>query len=537
MSSNTYGQERGRAIYIEAMLGAFLLCGLGFALQWSYGFNWADEGLLWYGSQRTALGDVPIRDFFSYDPGRYYWNSVFFRIFDDAGLFTLLLAGAAFGAVGLAIIWVAVGRAGLNWKLRVACGILILVALGFPRHKVYEQSLSLILVAIIFFVLSDPGRAARWFAFGIFAGLAAFVGRNHGVFFVFAAVVCATYVLFLRPYKQRSALVSLAWPFAAGVVVGYLPMISLLLSEPGFWDAFVSSVLFTSNWQLPLPIPFVWRLNFGRPLSIEFAQQIAIGIACILIPVIYLYGLIISLRNTTRLQRRDPVLVLVAASCTAGVAYLHQAFDRADFGHIAQATLPVFPAVFALGHYHWSVLGQKVRSGLIVGVSSVVLLASWLPSEPVIRYSRMQSDHPDSVAAIFIAGKEFLVEKYQADLLVAVERAIDVCDVGPKEFFAAPHFPGIYAYLNAKAPFWEMYYLYPRPEKFQEKHIEAIGNTRLMLLAPEATVDGLERLKLTNTYPLLMEYINRHYEVLESDVLPSGARLYVPLGDCVARMG
>lgn len=534
MSTKVYLQGRTRAIAIEGALGAFLICGLGFALQWRYGFNWADEGLLWYASQRTALGDVPIRDFFSYDPGRYYWNSVFFHVFDDAGLFTLLLAGAAFGAVGLAAIWIALGRAGLHWTLRVACAILIAIALGFPRHKVYEQSLSLILVAIVFFVLCDPGRARRWFTFGMVAGLAAFVGRNHGVFFVFAAVVCATYVILSRQPEQRSALVSLAWPFASGVIVGYLPMLVLLLFAPGFWGAFVSSVLSTANWQLPLPIPFVWKLDFGRALSIEFVQQIAIGIACILIPVIYLYGLVVSLWNMTRSRRREPILVLIAASSTAGVAYLHQAFDRADFGHIAQATLPVFPAVFALGYYHWSVLEHKVRSGFIVGVSCAVLLASWLPSEPVIRYSRMQSDQPGRVIEISIGGREFLVEKNQADLLMAVERAMDVCDVGPNEFLAAPHFPGVYAYLNAKAPFWEMYYLYPRSKKFQEAHLEAIANTRLMLLAPEATVDGLERLKLKNTYPLLMKHINRHYQLLESGELSYGARLYVPLGACQA---
>lgn len=77
-----------------------------------------------------------------------------------------------------------------------------------------------------------------------------------------------------------------------------------------------------------------------------------------------------------------------------------------------------------------------------------------------------------------------------------------------------------------------MYYLYPRSEKFQEAHIKAIAGTRLMLLAPKATVDGLERLKLKNTYPLLVKHINKQYQLLESAELPSGVRLYVPLGSC-----
>lgn len=82
---------------LEAMLGASILSIITFLLQSNYGFGWADEGLLWYASQRTHAGDLPIRDFFAYDPGRYYWNSFFFWMLDDTGLRSLLIAAATFG--------------------------------------------------------------------------------------------------------------------------------------------------------------------------------------------------------------------------------------------------------------------------------------------------------------------------------------------------------------------------------------------------------------------------------------------------------
>ena len=513
----------------EAVFGSILLCGINFLLQWRYGFGWADEGFLWYASQRTSLGELPIRDFFSYDPGRYYWSSLFFHLTGDVGLYSLLLSAAVFGAIGLAAIWFSMCRAGINWKWRVACSILIAIALGFPRHKVYEQSLSLILCAAVFLVLLNPGAAKRWFIFGGLAGLAAFVGRNHGVFFLFAALLCSGYLLIV---KQRNLLASASLCFSAGVVIGYLPMIFLFIIKPGFWDAFVVSVLFVSNWQLPLPIPFVWRLNFGGAMSIDLAQAVAVGVACILIPFIYIFGLVIFVAKNKISSEVSPILSLLGASCISGIPYLHQAFGRADFSHIAQAALPVFPAIFALGYYLWFVIDRKYTSGLFVVLSSIVLLISWLPSEPGVRFARMRIKNPDSVASTSIAGKEFVVEKYQADLLAIIQEAANTCKVGRNDFLAAPHFPGIYAFLNSKAPFWENYYLYQRPIEFQQEHIDAISTIRLILLAPDATVDGLERLKLKNTYGLLLEHIFSRFEELKTDGLSGGVKFYVPIGSC-----
>ncbi|MCP1646294.1 hypothetical protein J2T41_005949 [Pseudomonas citronellolis] len=524
--------SRIRGAVIEALLGSVLTCGLAFLLQWRYGFNWADEGLLWYASQRTALGELPILDFFSYDPGRYYWNSLFFHLLGDSGLFTMLLACAAFGTMGLAVVWFAMCRAGLPFAWRFGCAVLLTVGLGYPRHKVFEQSLSLMLCGLVFWLLSRPDSVRRWLGFGLITGIAAIFGRNHGVFYVFAAFLCGGYLFISR---RRKLLPKASVFFGTGVVIGYSPLLVLMLLNTDFRRAFTDSVLFTANWQLPLPIPFLWRVGFTAEFGINMLQSIAVGIACVLIPLTYISGFVLFLWRGRREQGKSkPVTLLLGAACIAGLPYLQQGFDRADFGHIAQATLPFILAFVALAYYGDGFSRTRVIARCLFAFSVALVLACWLPSEPGVRFLRMRLANADSVSQITIGNRKFEVERPTVEVLSALRSVVEKCAVAPDEFMAAPHFPGVYAFLGARAPFWEMYYLYSRPADFQRRHIAAIARTRLILLAPEATVDGLERLKLKSTYGLLLEYIEQHYREVQIPGVIGGAKIYLLPGACPA---
>jgi hypothetical protein len=181
-----------------------------FALQWRYGFLWSDEGWLWYIGQRTALCQVPLRDFFSYDPGRYYWSAVFFKLTGSSGLYQQILADYLFAIIGLAVAYFFMIRAGLGRSWRIAILLLLGVVIGFPRHKIYEQILSLMCVSAIAFVFEAPQRLMRWFLLGVGMGLAAFFGRNSGIFFALA-VITALLLLSLRANDLHFLVRSAFW--------------------------------------------------------------------------------------------------------------------------------------------------------------------------------------------------------------------------------------------------------------------------------------------------------------------------------------
>ena len=51
----------------------------------------------------------------------------------------------------------------------------------FPRHKLFDVSLSMVLIGVLAFLVENPTNR-RYFLAGLCVGLAAVFGRNHGVY-------------------------------------------------------------------------------------------------------------------------------------------------------------------------------------------------------------------------------------------------------------------------------------------------------------------------------------------------------------------
>ena len=131
-------------------------------------------------------------------------------------------------------------------------------------------------------------------------------------------------------------------------------------------------------------------------------------------------------------------------------------------------------------------------------------------------------------------GTIYRIERYQASLLRRVKQLQLACDLSDRQFLAAPHFPGLYAFLNIAAPHWDSYYVYNRSTDVQNQHLAAMPEIKLALIAPDATIDGLERLKFSKIYGESLRYIEGKLERSPVEGFPYPLYIYVKSNSCTS---
>lgn len=344
------GQQR--PLYGIAVLSMFTMLAW-FLWEGRASMSLSDEGFLWYGVQRVLQGEVPIRDFMAYDPGRYYLSAALMALRGDdiLSLRTVLavIQGLAL-FVALALIAKSARQRDL-WFLAISA--MTLAVWLVPRHKAFDITLSVGLVAVLTVVVLKPSLR-RVFLSGCFVGLAAVFGRNHGVYSAIASLA----VILLLVVKDNSAPPlprALAY-WSAGIVLGYLPVLLMLLLVPGFANAFWASIRFLWEFRatnLPLPVPWPWQVELADGLNPAGLRAVLTGALFVSVLVVAFAGPIdspgaalASPASPPGSNRRGlcgdalfPCGFLASRSAPSGSGHLSGA-DRRSSGHRAVATRP-----------------------------------------------------------------------------------------------------------------------------------------------------------------------------------------------------
>ena len=565
------GRRLARSPLLPALL-ALALTGAACFAQWRIDFNIADEGFLWYGAIATAHGQVPLRDFFSYDPGRYYWAAAWAPLFGD-GILALRLSAAIFQAVGLLLGLLAARRVLARPWLLAAAGALLLVWM-IPRHKVFEPSVAMAAVWLGVRLLERPTRG-RHFAAGLLAGLAVFIGKNLGLYCLASMAVLALIAhaggggaavpeeepakrpggppedvpgevpggvpgeplegppvvtrrappaesLAVRPAAvRRRALGQKLAAFAAGLLAGLLPLLALCC-VPGFYASYLESCLFflrLGRTNFPEPVPWPW-LAFASGLDLgERAQQLALGLSFVLL----IAGTALVLATgwqRLRLHGADPPATLLAAGGVVGFFFLHHAFARPDAFHLGQSVQPLLLAALALPAGGRSPTARRWRAALIALLVAFCTAFTPVPEAPL--FHELSAERPSQRFVPFdLAGDQVHVRRHTARVLGAVRTLFTRQVPRDEPALFATHFAGLYPFLGRRAPVWEIYPIWPGLGGRDERMLRELqANGVRWALIGAYGMQGGEELTLAETHPKTWSYLMQEFERVPSGELP-----------------
>src|SRR5262249_39608304 len=141
--------------------------------------------------------------------------------------------------------------------LLVPVGVVLLLFM-VPRNKLFESALAMAAVWAAVLLLERPSRGRHLLA-GAVVGLAGFFGKNLGGYLLLAFLLLILWQRFRLAVPEEPGLGERLLAWAAGVALGALPLLLLLAFAPGFFRAYIDSILFfvqQGRTNFPLPVPW-----------------------------------------------------------------------------------------------------------------------------------------------------------------------------------------------------------------------------------------------------------------------------------------
>jgi len=494
---------------LPAALLAALLSLASYLAFGDVNLNVVDESYLWYGVRRIAqAGEVPLRDFQAYDPGRYYWCVAWGWIF-GTGILGLRIAGAIFQALGLFCGLLAARRAVRSQWLLIPIA-LVLIAWMFPRHKYFESAIAMMAVYAGVRLLESPTRRGH-FLIGLFVGVVGVFGRNLAAY---AFVGVLALIVFLALRVEREGWFKRLVAYGLGVLAGYSPLLLMLAFVPGFAAGFVESMVIQAKLGSNLSYPWPWQLGYAGLSWDEVVSQIGLVVSY-LVPVIVLpVGIVVALRT----RAEDvPARALLIAGTFLGVFYIYHASVRSDAAHLAQCVHPSLLALFGLP----AALGWTRHRALATGLWAVFGLLTFftvLDANHMLKHFRRGGGGPGLVSHD-VAGETLRMFPFQASLYTRLEETIEQ-HVDDEVMFIAPSRPGLYPLLGKRSPVWWLYFVLPEADEgIQDALIDDLAATNWALIV-DVPVAMRQDLLLRNSNPKLWDYLLAEFRRVPTRRLP-----------------
>lgn len=506
---------------LVALVTSMAVSALVFALTWRHGMDLSDEGFYWYGAQRVLAGEVPLRDFMSYDPLRYYWTALVMRLSGSDGIHSARLAAALFQAIGIAAglhAVVSTLQGSTRLKLIVAVVSACLMALWvWPYYKSFDHAASMIIVAALCHAACHRTNGS-WFAAGIVLGLMAIVGRNHGVYGATAFVLLA--MAQALQYRQATVQWRLLAVAVAGTAIGFAPLLVATVVVDGFGPAFVQSIrdiLQSGSTNVALPVPWPWTADVNELGRAYFVARLSSGvlfIALIVLPAaIGLWWLVAKDRLTDRYGSS------LLACCACAIPYAHYAFARADTAHLA---LGIYPLLIASLIMAARSRAKGLRAACLAAVALVSLSAVGIP--------RFYNNHylaPVDLASFDGSGDRLRVSAEFAASFRRVQALVQPTPTGARGFLALPNLPGLHAILREPMGIWEIYPLVPRSAAFDRQEIARLeGRLPARILVSNHELDDRDEFKYSDMHKTFYQWIRSKYRLVHSDP-KAGLELYL----------
>ena len=506
-------------LFIAFFLAAFVY------LHNDVSIDFADEGFLWYGAQHVVAGQVPIRDFQSYEPGRYYWCAAVL-FFLGKGLMPLRLAMSLFQFVGLCFGLLTLRRVTKSSLFLLGVGCLAIFWMLIPC-RYFDASMTMIALFFATRLVEKPSFR-RHLAAGVFTGLASFFGINHGLYLLAGFFVLSLYLDFkgLVTFAAKKRLF-----FLLGLTFGLFPFWFMFLTVPSFWASYweriviLSSSFYRGQANVSYPISWPWTIDWDKltaPLPsfsgkmLEYTNYFSIGLFYIVLIIYYLVSVpaLIKLKN---IQERSRTLFV--ASVFIGFFYLRHIFARGDVCYLGEGIFPVWAGLLASRAFLHSPRLKRIHSILVIFFVCSSFLAAALLNNITFKYMV-----PKGGMTWYRVGKDRLwLTRPDAEYCENVKRLVSKYVKPEEPILLAPLLTTFYCLLQRESPVYELYFHIAPLRSMEERTVRRLEEKKVRwAIVGNILVDGHPEQALAHSHPLLWKYLMDHFEFVTKEGLRPG---------------